>query len=98
MTAITFDTLAFANKLKNAGVEPKAAETQAEAISEILSELTTNQLATKSDLKALEISTKNDLKNELNKLEIRMYKSIGGMIFFAVTILGGLQTLFHFIK
>lgn len=83
MTAISFDTLAFANKLKNAGVDPKAAEAQAEATAEILNDLTINQLATKQDIR---------------DLEMKMYSFITRSLAFSVTILVGLQTLFHFIK
>ncbi len=47
---ISFDTLAYAKKLKVAGFSDEQAETQAEALSEIIDE----KLATKADLKELE--------------------------------------------
>jgi hypothetical protein len=49
MTTMIFDTLAYANKLKAAGVPDKQAEVQAEAISELIDE----KLATKQDLEIL---------------------------------------------
>ena len=50
MTAIAFDTLAYANKLKQAGVPDRQAEVQAEAMAELVEE----RLATKRDLSELE--------------------------------------------
>jgi hypothetical protein len=36
MTALTFDTLKFARRLKEAGMDPRLAEEQAEAMAEAL--------------------------------------------------------------
>lgn len=47
MPHVAFDTLAFANKLKAAGLDPKIAEAQAELQATVLTDLTTNQLAQK---------------------------------------------------
>ncbi len=55
MTVIAFDTLNFANKLKGAGMNPALADVQAEETAKILTDLTTNQLSTKQDLKDLEL-------------------------------------------
>ena len=52
MSAIAFDTLAYAKKLKAAGFTEQQAEVQAEAMAELVNE----QLATKRDLKELEMS------------------------------------------
>lgn len=89
MTAITFDTLTFANKLKNVGVDPIVAETQAQVTSEILSEITTNQIATKEDIRFI--------RDEMQKLEMRMYGFIVRCVSFTIIMLGGLQTLYHFV-
>ena len=83
MTVIAFDTLNFANKLKDAGMSEKLADVQAEETAKILNDLTTNQLVTKSDLK---------------ELEMKMYGFMVKVAMFTVGILGGLQTLFHFVK
>ena len=83
MTVIAFDTLAYANKLKEGGMEARLADIQAEETAKILNDLATNQLATKSDLNAL----KTELMNEIH---INTWKIIG--------LMGGLQAIFHFIK
>ena len=51
MSSIVFDTLAYAKKLKGAGFTELQAEIQAEAMADLVSE----QLATKRDLKELEM-------------------------------------------
>jgi len=58
-SAITFDTLAYVKKLRSAGVPEKQAEIQAETFAEILEE----RVATKQDLKELELALKHDLAN-----------------------------------
>jgi hypothetical protein len=50
MSTVTFDTLKFANRLKDAGVSSVQAEAEASAIAEAL---TTSDLSTKSDLTEL---------------------------------------------
>ena len=51
MSAIAFDTLAYAKKLKEAGFTEQQAEIQAEAMAELVNE----QLTTKRDLRELEM-------------------------------------------
>ncbi|MDR2196237.1 MAG: CCDC90 family protein [Gallionellaceae bacterium] len=63
MNSLTFDTLKYANALKAAGVEPRQAEAQAGALSEVL-EVSHKELATKGDVAAL--------KNDITALEHRM--------------------------
>ncbi len=65
MTAITFDTLRFANRLKTAGVPDKQAE--AESLAEVF-EKNLGELATRRDLKELELATRRDFK----ELELRI--------------------------
>lgn len=83
MAHTTFDTLAYANKLKAAGATSQLAEVQAEATAEIIGGLMDNQLATKQDLLALEM--------KLSGLYLKM--TVG-----SVSILIALQTLLHFVK
>ena len=52
MTTITFDTLAYSKKLREAGVEEKQAEAQAVALASVLKE-TSGDLATKQDIDRL---------------------------------------------
>ena len=60
----TFDTLAYAKKLKAAGFTEEQAEIQAEALSEIIEE----RLATKQDLNELELRLKHDLTLRLGSM------------------------------
>jgi hypothetical protein len=64
MTAITFDTLKFANTLKAAGVSPAQAEAEAVALSEVL------------EVNLKDLATKEDLRIELRNLEQRMESKI----------------------
>ncbi|MGD9153378.1 MAG: DUF1640 domain-containing protein, partial [Gammaproteobacteria bacterium] len=70
---VAFDTLAYANRLKKAGVDPKIAEVQAELQVQVLNDLTENRLATKEDMgelrkdmDLLRLATKEDM-GELRK-------------------------------
>jgi hypothetical protein len=83
MTVIAFDTLAFANKLKGAGMSATLAEVQAEETAKILNDLALNHVATKEDLRVL---------------ELKMYSFMVKTATFTVGILGSIQTLFHFMK
>jgi hypothetical protein len=76
---IFFDTLHYANRLKAAGVPEKQAEVQAE----IMAETINNNLATKRDIKEL------DLKIEILRKDVRGdMKILGAIILVGVTILG----------
>jgi len=74
----TFNTLAYAKKLKAAGFTDEQAEIQAEALSEIIEE----RLATKQDLKELELRLKHDLTLRL-----------GGMLVAGIVIVATLVKL-----
>ncbi len=76
--AIRFDTLAYAKKLKGAGFTEEQAEVQAEALAELIDE----NLATKQDLKELELRLKNDLTLRL-----------GGMLTAGIAIVAALVKL-----
>ncbi len=65
MTAIAFDTLKFAKRLKEAGFT----EQQAEALAAAEAELIEENLSTKRDLKELEVALKGDLKELETSLE-----------------------------
>jgi hypothetical protein len=72
MTAIPFDTLKFARKLREAGFAAEQAEKTAEAQPEAMDGA---KLATKADLMAL----RNDLKAEMREMELRMTIKFGAM-------------------
>jgi len=65
MSTTVLDTLAYAKRLKAAGVPDAQAEAQAEALTEAL----TNQLATKQDITEFQLTTKQDI-SEL-RIEMR---------------------------
>ena len=67
MTAVAFDTLAYARRLKAAGFTEPQAEAQAEALAEALASGMA-ELATKADVEALATATKADLRD----LELRL--------------------------
>ena len=74
----TFNTLAYAKKLKSAGFTDEQAEIQAEALSEIIEE----RLATKQDLNELELRLKHDLTLRL-----------GGMLVAGIAVVAALVKL-----
>jgi hypothetical protein len=68
MAAVTFDTLKFAKTLKAAGVSEPQAEAQANAISEAL-QVNLKDLATKDDLKMLELAMKSEIQQATTELK-----------------------------
>ena len=85
MSAITFDTLKFANRLKAAGAEPKLAEAEAEAIAEALADVL-RQTPTAEELRRIEGQTASraDVKEteaalrlEIERLRTETQKTIG---------------------
>jgi len=88
--SIVFDTLAYAKKLIAAGVPSKQAEVHAEALVEIVDE----NLATKRDLKEMELSLKRDLKEMEYRLRAGIIKWVAGMLVAQATLLAALVKLF----
>lgn len=88
MTAITFDTLKFANRLKASGVPDKHAEAEAEALAEVF-EKNLGELATKRDLKELALATKRDLKD----LELKIAAELAPLKWGMAVVVGGMVTL-----
>jgi hypothetical protein len=96
--AVNFDTLAYANRLKQAGVPDKQAEAQSEALAEIFD----YQAATKKDLQDTEtrLNAKFDNKlSELNNkiLEVKsdLIKWVIGLLFAQSALLVSLLRFFH---
>ncbi len=81
MSALTFDTLKFANRLKAAGADSRLAEAEAEALSEVL------------ELNLKEVVTKELLQQELKLLEQRMVIKLGALMVVAVGIVAVLVKL-----
>ena len=92
MTAITFDSLGYFEKLKNAGFTEEQAKVQANALREIIEE----RLATKADLVQLEERLTNEIRkmeSEMQKLELRMTLKLGAMLAASVAIVATLVKL-----
>lgn len=88
MTTITFDTLKFANTLKDAGVPPAQAEAEAVALSEVL-EVNLKELVTKDDLK-YEVEL---LRRDMRDMEQRLIIKLGALMAFSIGIVAALVKL-----
>ena len=80
-TAIAFDTLAYAKKLKAAGVP----ESQAEVHAEAMAELVEDRLATKLDIE--------NVRRDMKEMELRLVIRLGGMQAATVAIVAALVKL-----
>ncbi len=89
MSAVTFDTLKFVERLKAAGVPESQAKAEAEAFAEVLN---TADVATRRDLKELEVT----LLAKLAEQKLDLLKWIIGLILGqTVLILTLLPKLIH---
>ena len=88
MATITFDTLKFANALKEAGVPPAQAEAEAMALSEVL-EINLKDLASKEDLRH-EVEL---LRRDMHDMEQRLVIKLGGLMAFSIGIVAALVKL-----
>jgi hypothetical protein len=82
MTAVTFDTLKFVRRLKEAGVPEAQAEAEAEALAEALGSSAVN-LATKADIETV--------RREIAELKSDLIKWMAGLI---IGSMGFMTTLF----
>lgn len=83
--AFAFDTLGYAKRLREAGVQPQIAEAQAEAARDFIMV----ELATKSDLLAL----KQELQVSMDNLALRLTLGLGTIIVAGIAVLAALQKL-----
>lgn len=91
-TAFAFDTLAYVKKLVFVGVSKKQAEAQAEALASLVNE----NLATKQDIKELDLKiegVKKDIELSKRDIIIKLTSILGTMIIVCFTILGSLIVL-----
>ena len=88
MATITFDTLKFANTLKDAGVPPAQAEAEAVALSEVL-EVNLKELVTKDDLK-YEVEL---LRRAMRDMEQHLIIKLGTLMAFSIGIVAALVKL-----
>jgi methyltransferase-like protein len=95
MTAITFDTLSYANKLKAVGVPDKQAEVQAQVLSEFIDEKIATKrdiLGVKEEIKNVRVEFKRDMKELEYKLTIRLGSMLVGSFVATVTTIGFLMS------
>ena len=99
MAMITFDTLKFANTLKDAGVPPAQAEAEAVALSEVL-EVNLKELVTKEDLHREIESLRREMMtgfaqvdSRFIQLEQRLIIKLGGLIALSIGIVAALVKL-----
>ena len=99
MAAITFDTLKFANTLKEAGVPSAQAEAEASALSEVL-EVNLKDLVTKEDLHREFESLRREMMtgfaqvdSRFIQLEQRLIIKLGGLIALSIGIVAALVKL-----
>jgi Skp family chaperone for outer membrane proteins len=75
MQAVAFDTLKLARKLESAGFPAKQAQDASAALAETFAEWQASiNLATREDVQKLEISTREDLKLEIHRIELAIQK------------------------
>lgn len=95
MSTITFDTLKFADTLKQAGVPPVQAEAEARAVAAAIGEV---DVATRRDIDELRVATKHDideLRKDMQAMELRLIVKLGAFIAVAVGILIAVIRLPH---
>ncbi len=71
MSTVAFDTLAYANRLKEAGVPPEQAEAHVAAQAEFLTQHILSEVATKDDLRALKTDLKSDMDVRFGEVDLR---------------------------
>ncbi|MEA3009380.1 MAG: hypothetical protein QOJ91_1072 [Sphingomonadales bacterium] len=88
MTAqYAFDTLAFVKRLSAAGMETP----HAEALAEALVDSAFNNLATKTDLRELQLATNADLRELEHRLTNKLTVRMGAMTAATIAIIGALK-------
>jgi hypothetical protein len=86
-TQFAFDTLAFVKRLSAAGMETP----HAEALAEALVDSAFNNLATKADLRELQLATTADLRDLEHRLTNKLTVRMGAMTAATIAIIGALK-------
>jgi hypothetical protein len=81
-SALVFDSLAYAKRLKEAGFTEHQAEVQAEVFAELVDE----QLATKRDIKELELRLTAELSGKMVETKSDIIKWVAGMLIAQVAV------------
>jgi hypothetical protein len=100
MTAVAFDTHAYIKKLKEAGFTEPQAEAQAEALTAALgqfkSDMHLDELATKRDLKELELTLESrlaDVRRDIEAMKAELLKWIIGLLLAQTGLIAALVKL-----
>jgi hypothetical protein len=86
MRTVLFDTLEFAKTLKAANFS----DTQAEALAQAVAGIVEEQLATKRDLKEMEVGLKRDLQEMELRLRHDLTLRLGAMLVAGISIIAAL--------
>jgi deoxyribodipyrimidine photolyase-like uncharacterized protein len=99
---ITFDTPAYANKLKAVGIAANVAEAHANANAELFGCLIEDTLATKQDMRHLEHRLEHKIKDldhrlghKIKDLETKLTLRLGTMMAVGIGILATLMSILH---
>ena len=84
VSTLTFDTLKFADTLKQAGVPPAQAEAEARAVAAAIGEV---DVATKRDI--------DDVRREMMAMDQRLVSKLGGIVAVATGIVLAVMRLPH---
>jgi len=90
MTTTTFDTLAYAKRLRDAGVPEPQAEAQTAALADALRQ-NAGELATKQDMQELRL----DIRREMAELKADLLKGVIGLFIAQVGLFAALVKLLH---
>ena len=90
MTTTTFDTLAYAKRLRDAGVPEPQAEAQAAALADALRQ-SAGELATKQDVQELRL----EIRREMAELKSDLLKWVIGLFIAQVGLFAALVKLLH---
>jgi hypothetical protein len=98
MTTLAFDTLKFAQTLRD---KAKFTQEQSEGLAIAIADATSDQIATKADIKDLRVELRNDMREVESRLEIKIESLrsdvlkwiVGSIGFQTLVILGAVVTL-----
>ena len=90
MSTTTFDTLAYAKRLRDAGVPEPQAEAQSAALADALRQ-NAGELATKQDMQELRL----DIRREIAELKADLLKWVIGLFIAQVGLFAALVKLLH---
>jgi Protein of unknown function (DUF1640) len=97
MSAVTFDTLKYVERLKLAGVSDEQAKAEVEALAEALNEtIAIRDLATKKDIKDLELAVKQDmgqLRVDMEATKAELIKWMAGLLLAQAALIAALVKL-----